>query len=80
MIRLIESKPIVGYLFTGAGFISGILTLIHLLTPIIGFGAAVFGLVAGYYHFKNQRREWQTGKRVPVTHKEKRKPKRFYLL
>lgn len=47
MITLIANKPFIGYLGIGVGFTSGLLTIVKVLTPILGFGGALFGFVAG---------------------------------
>jgi hypothetical protein len=47
MIALISGKPFVGYFGAAFGFLSGILTILKILTPILGFAGAAFGAAAG---------------------------------
>jgi len=55
----IQEKPMFGLTITSGGAISGLLTWIGVLTPIIGFICAVVGLIAGVVTLLIKLREWR---------------------
>jgi len=59
LFNLVYDKPHVGFGLIGGGALAGLLTLLQVLTPIIGFVAAVIGLIAGIYTLKSARRKWK---------------------
>lgn len=59
MFQLIAEKPHLGILFSGAGFVSGVLSWLHIITPFIGFFGAAFGMVAGFLSLLIKWREWK---------------------
>lgn len=59
MNHLIANRPILGVALSGGGAVSAILTWLNILTPIIGFAGACFGLVAGFYTFRIQMYKWR---------------------
>ena len=65
-LALIESKPIVGYAGAGLGALSGLLTILKVLTPILGFAGATFGAAAGFLTLLIKLREWKSGIKVEV--------------
>lgn len=46
LMAVIESKPIVGYVLAGQGGVAGLMVMLKMLTPVIGFFSAVLGLAA----------------------------------
>ena len=59
MWALIQSKPVVGYVGAGFGALSGLLTLLKVLTPLLGFAGAVFGAAAGLLTLLIKWREYK---------------------
>jgi len=55
----IQEKPMFGLTITSGGAISGLLTWIGVLTPIIGFICAVVGLIAGVVTLMIKIKEWR---------------------
>lgn len=47
LVSLIQNKPFVGYISAGIGGLSGLLTILKVLTPVLGFAGALFGAAAG---------------------------------
>jgi len=61
-IDFLSVKPHVGFALVGGGFLSGVMTLLQILTPILGFLGAAIGFAAGIYTFLSARRNWKQGK------------------
>lgn len=59
MIALITARPFVGYAGALVGFLSGLLTVLKVLTPILGFAGAAFGAAAGFITLLLKLREWK---------------------
>jgi hypothetical protein len=58
----LAAKPLVGVgTSIGTGILGTILTWIGVLTPLLGFVSVIFGLMAGYYTWRIQRRKWKNG-------------------
>jgi len=55
---------------THCAFISGLLTWIGVLTPIIGFISVILGCIVGYYSLRVQYRKWKN-----INHKDDKKRK-----
>jgi hypothetical protein len=62
MIAFLTARPYVGFLASGAGALSALLTWMKILTPILGFAGAVFGAVAGFLTLLIKWREWRNPK------------------
>lgn len=62
MFAIIQARPFVGFLSILGGVTSTVLTLIHVLTPILGFAGALFGAVAGYFTLVIKYREYKHSK------------------
>lgn len=62
LFNLIAEKPYIGFSLTGAGFLSGLLTLLKVLTPILGFVGAALGVAAGVFTLLIKYREWKQGR------------------
>lgn len=63
MFATIEARPVIGYLSAAGGFVSWLLTLIHVLTPILGFAGALFGAIAGFITLLIKWREFKNTKK-----------------
>lgn len=62
LTALFEGKPLFATTAIGGGFISGLLTWLQVITPVIGFLGAVLGLTAGIITVMIKWREWTRGK------------------
>jgi hypothetical protein len=63
MMALSAAKPHLGFVLSGAGFISGVLTWLQVITPVIGFIGALLGAGAGLITLLIKWREWRQGKK-----------------
>lgn len=59
LAAFIEKKPHFGILASLSGFGVSLLSLLHVATIVLGFGGAVFGLLAGYYTYRIKRHHWE---------------------
>ena len=57
--RVVDQYPHVGIFASLTGFVASLLSIINVLTPVIGFIAACFGAVAGYYSMRCLHRKWK---------------------
>lgn len=57
--RVVEQYPHVGIFASITGFVASLLSIVNVLTPVIGFIAACFGAVAGYYSMRCLHRKWK---------------------
>ena len=60
--RFLERNPHLGIFASVAGFTTMLLSLVKVLSVILGFGGAVFGFVAGYYTMRSAHRKWKRQK------------------
>jgi hypothetical protein len=60
---VIAEKPLIGFGLAGGGAVSGLLTWIGILGPIVGFVGAVIGLIAGIITLRIKLREWRDGRK-----------------
>ena len=64
---------------THCAFISGLLTWLGILTPLIGFISVILGCIVGYYSLRVQYRKWKNVqhsdelKKSIILHDKKRK-------
>lgn len=58
LAEFIERRPSFGIVASAAGFGASLLSWINTATTILGFLAALFGFVAGFYTFKVKRAHW----------------------
>lgn len=56
--RFTERYPHFGMFASFSSFAASLLSFINVITPIIGFVAACFGLIAGYYSMRCLHRKW----------------------
>jgi membrane associated rhomboid family serine protease len=54
----IERRPGVGIFASVSGLLTSLTSLIQAVSIFIGLGGAIFGLLAGYYTFRIQRKKW----------------------
>lgn len=59
MLAFLSARPYLGFLASGAGAMSVVLTWLKVLTPILGFAGALFGAVAGFLTLLIKIREWR---------------------
>jgi hypothetical protein len=69
LISILANKPWISVAVTQSAFVTSLLTLIGVLTPIVGFIAACIGLIIGYYSLRIQYRKW----------KELKNPKKHHI-
>jgi hypothetical protein len=62
MVNLITARPHVGFLLTAVAPLSGILTFLKVLTPILGFAGAALGVAAGIITLLIKIREYKQSK------------------
>lgn len=60
--KFIERNPHVGIFASMAGFGASLLTVVHVLSILVGFVGAIFGCIAGYYTMRCHYRKWQKAK------------------
>lgn len=58
-MNLLAHRPSLGYGLAAAGFASGVLTWVKILTPILGFAGAAFGCAAGFLTLLIKWREYR---------------------
>ena len=56
--ELIDANHNFGFSIVGIGVGASILTVLNVLTPVIGILGAIFGLVAGYITLRIKLKEW----------------------
>lgn len=56
--RFLERNPHLGIFASVAGFTTMLLSLVKVLSVLLGFGGAVFGFIAGYYTMRSAHRKW----------------------
>jgi hypothetical protein len=56
---LLERRPYFGYLFASISSTGGFLGIIESATKIVGFIAAIVGLIVGVYTLRIQHRVWK---------------------
>ncbi len=56
MSEWIFGKPIVGFIGGYGSFLSAVLTVLGILTPLIGFVGCVFGTLAAYHSWRINRK------------------------
>lgn len=56
--RFFERNPHIGIFASAAGFTASLLSLVKILSVLLGFGGAIFGFAAGYYTMRSARRKW----------------------
>jgi hypothetical protein len=62
LLDLISDKPHIGFASAGGGAIAGLLTWLHVVTPLLGGIAALFGAIAGFFTMVVKYREWKKGR------------------
>lgn len=60
--NLITAKPQVGFALAGSGAVAGLLTFLQVMTPILGFGAALVGFIAGFFTMRSAILKWRHDK------------------
>lgn len=48
---------------THCAFITGLLTYLGIITPVLGFVSVIFGCLVGYYSLRVQYSKWKNTKR-----------------
>jgi len=62
LFNLITDKPHFGFAMAGDGFVSGLLTWLHVITSVLGCIGAFFGCLAGFSTLLIKWREYRAGK------------------
>lgn len=60
--RFLERNPHIGIFASAAGFGTMLLSLVKVISVILGFGGAIFGFIAGYYTMRSAHRSWKRQK------------------
>jgi hypothetical protein len=71
MIHLISERPDIGLAMTGTGVVGWLITTITNLTPILGFGAALFGFIAGAITLYVKLKEFKAWRKARHKHGKK---------
>lgn len=58
MKDVLNVKALFGLVSGFSSFVSGILTTIHILTPIVGFASVVLGFLGAYYSYRQHRKDY----------------------
>ncbi len=56
--KFIDRHPHWGFFATATGAVSSLLSIVNVLSVILGVGAATFGFIAGFYTMRSARRNW----------------------
>ena len=65
MFNLISEKPYLGFIASGGGLVSALLTWLKVVTPVLGCLGALFGAIAGFITLLIKLREWKQIKQNP---------------
>lgn len=68
--QFLERRPGVGIFASFSGFGVSLTSLIHTGTLVLGFGGAIFGLLAGYYTYRIQKHKWEREQQHRITPKK----------